>query len=244
MFDRDETINGWTAVPANAGKLLFGNTCKINPKCVKMADMEFPAYDKLVVDVQKYAKSVLPEKTYNHSMRVYYFTMAIIKQQFPDQDVLLSPSTVALTALLHDIGTTDEHMSETRMSFEFYGGYKALTLMQELGAAKDQAEAVTEAIIRHQDLGTEGTITFLGQVIQLSTIYDNVGDHPSLPDLAGLIHEDTREEVIKAFPRTGWLKCFAGVVEKEVKLKPWAHTTSIPDFPAKIMSNELMKQYE
>ncbi len=43
-----------------------------------------------------------------------------------------------------------------------------------------------EAIIRHQDLGTVGTITFLGQLIQLATIYDNVGGVPEI------VHTDTR----------------------------------------------------
>ena len=51
------------------------------------------------------------------------------------------------------------------MSFEFYGALKSLSVLQESGAPKDQAEAVAEAIIRHQDFGTEGNITFLAQII-------------------------------------------------------------------------------
>lgn len=39
------------------------------------------------------------------------------------------------------------------------------------GACKDQAEAVSEAIIRHADLGETGTITSLGLLIQLSTVF-------------------------------------------------------------------------
>lgn len=156
----------------------------------------------------------------------------------------MSPSTIALTALLHDIGTAGENISATRMSFEFYGGFKSLNLLRDLGGSQDQADAVCEAIIRHQDLGTDGNITFLGQVIQLATIFDNVSDHPSLPDIADLIDEKTREDVIRAFPRTGWLGCFASTVQKETSLKPWCHTTHIPDFGDKILGNKLMKQYE
>jgi cyanamide hydratase len=149
-----------------------------------------------------------------------------------------------LTALLHDIGTAAENLSATRMSFEFYGAIKALELLKSLGSPKDQAEAVCETIIRHQDLGTEGTITFLGQVIQLATIYDNVGDHPMVKDIGQIIHKDTREDVIRSFPREGWLGCFADTVREEIRLKPWCHTTHIPDFDKKIEANELMKPYE
>ena len=58
------------------------------------------------------------------------------------------------------------------MSFEFYGGMIALDLLnKELKAPIEQAEAVAEAVIRHQDLGTSGTITELGVLIQLATIF-------------------------------------------------------------------------
>ena len=58
------------------------------------------------------------------------------------------------------------------LSFEFYGGYLALNLLKdELGAPKEQAESVTEAIIRHQDLGESGKITVLGQLLQLATVF-------------------------------------------------------------------------
>lgn len=57
------------------------------------------------------------------------------------------------------------------MSFEFYGAYEALKFLTQNEAPKDQAEAIAEAIIRHADLGDTGTITSLGQLIQLSTVF-------------------------------------------------------------------------
>jgi len=57
------------------------------------------------------------------------------------------------------------------LSFEFYGGYLALNQLQEYGAPREQAESVAEAIIRHQDLGDIGTISTVGQLIQLSTLF-------------------------------------------------------------------------
>jgi cyanamide hydratase len=173
----------------------------------------------------------------------YLQATIILKQQFPEH-ASLSPSTLALACLLHDIGTTEENMSSTRLSFEFQGGFQALTFLQEYGSTKDQAEAVCETIIRHQDLGTEGNITFLGQLIQLATIYDNVGEHPHVEDFGRIIDENTRGEVNEAFPREGWLGCFAETIRKEEALKPWCHTTHIPNFAEQVEGNQLQKPYE
>jgi cyanamide hydratase len=167
--------------------------------------------------------------------------MAILTQQFPSHAATLSPSTLALTCLLHDIGTTPSHLRETQLSFEFYGGFIALDLVgKQLHAPQSQAEAVAEAIIRHQDLGTVGTITFLGQLIQLATLYDNVGGNPEI------VHAVTRENVNRQFPRKGWSKCFAEVIGEELSLKPWAHTTHLgeKEFPDAVLSNTLMQEYE
>lgn len=62
-------------------------------------------------------------------------------------------------------------MHGTHMSFEYYGAFKALNFLRDSGALKDQAEAVSEAIIRHADLGETGTLSSLGMMIQLSTVF-------------------------------------------------------------------------
>lgn len=126
------------------------------------------------------------------------------------------------------------------MSFEFYGAYLALDLLKNtLHADVHQAEAVTEAIIRHQDIGESGKITTLGQLIQLATIFDNMGGH------AELVHKGTIEDVVKHFPRKKWSSCFAATIRKENELKPWAHTTALgeEDFPVGVEGNKLMEPY-
>lgn len=169
-----------------------------------------------------------------------FIASAILDQQFPDLAKSLSRSTLALTALLHDIGTTHDNLRATQMSFEFYGGFIALSLIAEqLKAPQSQAEAVAEAVIRHQDLGSTGTITFLGQLIQLATVYDNMGNNPEL------VHPDTKIDVNKTFPRLGWSKCFSATIREEVGLKPWAHTTHLEeDFPRGVENNKLMAEFE
>ncbi|KUI68580.1 Cyanamide hydratase [Cytospora mali] len=234
-------LQGWTAVVRDPKVLLSGKSYINNPTHLLVKDIPFPSEDELVVKVQEYAKDKLTLPTYNHSMRVFYFASAILEQQFPELARTLSRPTLALAALLHDIGTTHDNLRATHLSFEFYGGVLALDLVgKQLGAPQSQAEAVAEAIFRHQDLGTTGKITFLGQLVQLATIYDNMGGNP------GLIHPDTKVDVVTAFPRNHWSSCFAATIREENGLKPWAHTTALgeEDFPNGVLNNELMAEFE
>lgn len=73
MPSNEVLLNGWTAVPVDAGQLFKGNTYKNAPTPIKIDDIKFPSDDPIVVKVQGYAKEKLPAETYNHSMRVYYY---------------------------------------------------------------------------------------------------------------------------------------------------------------------------
>lgn len=126
------------------------------------------------------------------------------------------------------------------MSFEFYGGLIVLDLLKQHSAPIEQAENVAEAVIRHQDLGDTGTLTRLGGLIQLATIFDNMGMNPTL------VHEDTIKNVVAEFPRLKWSSCFAKTIRKENALKPWAHTTHLGEneFPCGVENNQLMAPYD
>ncbi|KAJ5478052.1 hypothetical protein N7530_003561 [Penicillium desertorum] len=170
--------------------------------------------------------------------------MAITKLHFPDIFVKPSPSTWALTTLLHDLGTAEENLTATRMSFDIYGGIKALQVPKVFGGTSDQAEAVAEAIIRHEDMEVDGTITYIGQLIQLATTYDNTSVHPHVRNFESMVHLATREEVVKARPRLLWSEFFARTIRKEENIKPWCHSTHLVNFAEEIESNTLMKKWE
>jgi len=228
------TANGWHAVPRSHSEALSHIDCS-SPMGVRVDNVTLPNTD-IAKKAYEYARAELPEQTFNHSMRVYYYGVAIVRNHFPQKTPLLE--TYFLTCLLHDIGTTESNLKRTHMSFEFYGAYLALNFLQENGASKDQAESVAEAIIRHADLGESGTITSLGQLIQLSTVFDNIGANPHL------IHKSTIESVVTAFPREQWSKCFAATMVEEMKLKPWCHTTANEGFIEAVEGNKLMEPYE
>ncbi|KAJ5822640.1 cyanamide hydratase [Penicillium robsamsonii] len=244
MCHQEIAANGWTSMPANAGAI-FGDQPFINkPESLSLSDIKFPFDDPTVAKTLKYAKEALHPETFNHSMRVYFYGMAITKQQFPEQAAALNPVTWALTCLLHDLGTAEENLTATRMSFDIYGGIKALYVLKDFGATTDQAEAAAEAIIRHEDMGVDGTITYIGQLIQLATTYDNTGFHPHVKDFGELIHKNTRTQINEAYPRIKWCEFFSSVIRKEEKIKPWCHSTHLVNFDNEIEANTLMKQWE
>ena len=190
---------------------------------------------QLAKAVDAYAKEKLPLPTYNHSKRVYHYGRAITKDQFPDWNY--DPEVFYSICLLHDIGTTDENLAATKMSFEFYGGFLARELiLQHSNQDKDYADSVCEAVIRHQDIGDIGYIANLGLLIQLVTLLDNVGQN------LDLIDRQTIDDVNKNYPRYDWQNCFAKTIRKENALKPWSHTTAlgVDDFPNGVLANKEM----
>lgn len=200
-----------------------------------MEEIQIPS-SELVTKTTQYAKEHLPDQVFNHSMRAYYYGAAIAQKHLPA--FIPSLETYLLTCLLHDIGTTQENLHGTLLSFEFFGGYLALELLHKFGAPKTQAESVAEAIIRHQDLGDVGTISTVGQLIQLSTSFDNAGTNPTL------ISKATIESVVNAYPRGPWSSCFAHTVNEEMALKPWAHSSAIANFAQRVSNNQLMKPWD
>ena len=63
--------HGWTAVPRAQDKIL-ANVNKDAPAKISVSDIKIPN-SEVVRKTQEYAKKELPEQTYNHSMRVYYY---------------------------------------------------------------------------------------------------------------------------------------------------------------------------
>jgi len=227
-------LYGFTAVPRSLSKLL--ETTAGNPPA-KVAAKEIAVPDSEIArKVYAYAKEHLSEQTFNHSMRVFYYGTILANHHL--HHLASSLPTFFLASLLHDIGTSPQNLHTTHLSFEFQGGLLALSLLRDLGAPVAQAESVAEAIIRHQDLGESGMITGVGGLLQLATVFDNIGMNPQLID------RSTIESVTAQFPRNKWSSCFAATLREEVGLKPWCHTTVIEGFGKRVEGNTLMEPYE
>ncbi|KAF2144208.1 uncharacterized protein K452DRAFT_223529 [Aplosporella prunicola CBS 121167] len=230
---------GWQAVPRNPATILQGKPKLADPKPYSPAELPYPDTPLVQQALARVSGELRPE-TLNHSFRVYYYGMAIVSAQFPHwlADGWLDAETWLLTCLFHDIGTTHANLRRTHMSFDFWGGVEALHALKGFGANVSQAESVAEAVIRHQDPGETGMISCVGLLVQLATMFDNMGDFKEL------VHPDTIKNVVEKYPRNGWSGCFGKTIREEIALKPWAHSTAIDNFAEMVEGNELMKPYE
>ena len=238
------TAYGLTALSAAASALKPITT---SPNTVPADSLAVPE-TALATRIDAYAKALLPKLTYLHSRRVYSYGVAIASECFPYWK--LTPGSTLdetwfLAAMLHDIGTTPEVIKSTRLSYEFWAGLHAMDLLQHPSvsgdkedagiAPRDQAESVTEAILRHQDVQDKGQVSLVTQLIQLGTLLDNVG----APDAKRLVSDGTIEVVNKLYDRKGWSGCFRDTVEEEKRLKPWAMVSRIEGFEEMIIANKV-----
>ncbi|KAF9908813.1 hypothetical protein EC991_009516 [Linnemannia zychae] len=229
---------GWAAVPRDTAKFVAPLSSS-NTKPATASSVTFPT-TPLAQKITALATQHLPLPTVNHSYRVYVYGSIIMAQHFPEQ--LASwpdfAETYYLTCMLHDIGTAEAFHHTTKMSFDFKGAFVASSWLSEANAPQDLVDAVAETIIRHQDIGTTGSITFLGGIVIIATLLDNVGK------CADLVAKETIESVTKAYPRNKWSGCFADTVRSELKAKPWAHSSHIDGFISHVEGNTLMEPYE
>ncbi|KAH8926622.1 hypothetical protein BT69DRAFT_1215004, partial [Atractiella rhizophila] len=131
------------------------------------------------------------------------------------------PETFYLSCLFHDLGCTRSNVKATRMSFEYFSAFLARDWLLEHGATLDVADLVAETICRHTEFGP-GSIVVYGQLIQLGTVTDNVG----LAEYGNLLHIQTVEEIVRAWPREGWSRKLYDALAMEKQLKPWSHVTA------------------
>jgi cyanamide hydratase len=106
-------VGNWQPVPRDQ-EVLFKDI-KFDVKPYTTSDFP-PPTTELAKAVQEFAKSHLNAKTFNHSNRIFYFGLAIIKATFPEWEI--DEETWYCTCLLHDIGLAEEFHLTTKMSFE------------------------------------------------------------------------------------------------------------------------------
>src|SRR6476620_5602099 len=71
--NRELAAHGWSAVPRSQAKLI-ADLENPKPANIVVDDIKVPESD-VAKKTYEYAKKELPEKTFNHSMRVYYYGM-------------------------------------------------------------------------------------------------------------------------------------------------------------------------
>jgi cyanamide hydratase len=72
--------HGWTAVPRSSSAFLSDCDSK-NTKPVNVTDIKLPSSD-IAQKTLSYAKEHLPEPAFNHSLRVFYYGLALPRLVF------------------------------------------------------------------------------------------------------------------------------------------------------------------
>lgn len=118
--ENDSTLeqHGWPAVSRSLSTLLSSRPRPTPSTPLNVSDIPVPQ-SPLIDQVTAYAKQRLSRQTFHHSMRVYYFSRAMLLQHFPSRK--LSDETLLLTVLLHDIATADEEMQTMCISWREHG---------------------------------------------------------------------------------------------------------------------------
>jgi cyanamide hydratase len=108
-------IGNWQPVPRDQDVLFKGVKSNVKVKPYTPSDIPPPS-TPLTKVVEEFARSHVDPKAFNHSNRIYYFGLAIIKATFPEY--VVDEETWFCTCLLHDIGLADKFHLTTKMSFE------------------------------------------------------------------------------------------------------------------------------
>ncbi|KAJ7159015.1 hypothetical protein C8R43DRAFT_357934 [Mycena crocata] len=182
----------------------------------------------------EYSKKITPPSGFVHTVRCYYFALAMLHNGFPSGTPGVPQITfeelnrrLYHTCLLHDLGWS--HGAEARahpehgMTFELHGGIMAYEHLQTAAPALDaqQVGDIVQSIVLHTSQWPEGTSSATAMLLSLSAIFDVGGYDAMGPGSLGfLISRKTVQEVEKVYPRGTFAPDGFGVMNKEFDEKP------------------------
>jgi hypothetical protein len=130
---------------------------------------------------------------WNHSHRVFLFGSLLGRQENQKYD----PELLYVSAVFHDLGLTTHYRSPDKR-FEVDGANAARSLLEQHGLSKASTQLVWDAIALHQTLGVA---QYKDPVVAL--LYHGVG-FDVMGDRFEELSEQTRTQVVSAFPRDGF----------------------------------------
>ncbi|KAF8145965.1 hypothetical protein K438DRAFT_1944846 [Mycena galopus ATCC 62051] len=180
----------------------------------------------------QYAQKITPHEGFIHSIRCYYFALAMLHNGFPSGTPGVPQITfeelnrrLYHTCLLHDLGwtMTDEGRGHPAhaMTFELHGGIMAYEHLH--GAAPNldpqQVGDIVQSIVLHTLEWPSGKSSATGSLMFLSAWFDVCGYHE-----AGFgsrfVDPRTVQEIEKEYPRGSFAIEGKEVLDREFSNKP------------------------
>ena len=156
------------------------------------------------------ARAALPPEIFNHSLRTYLFAQLIAKAKKIAHD----DEVVYVASILHDTGTSSEHMSDSR-PFEVDGAFVARDLLEKHKYGADQVASVWDAVALHDNGG-------IAQHKQPEVMLVNAGVNADFGGFLDLMTKDQIEGILRAAPRTHFIDVFLNATAAVAKRKPLA----------------------
>ncbi|KAJ7481881.1 hypothetical protein FB451DRAFT_1444612 [Mycena latifolia] len=200
-------------VPSNFAEFLA--LAKIRPHYISFDSLESIPLDDAHRAATTYTEKIIPNSTFAHSLRTYYFALAILHNGFPSG----TPGVPQISfedlqkrlyhaCILHDLGMTIHpdtlnHPART-MSFELFGGIMAYEHLRavEPPLGGQQVGDIIQSIMLHTTEYTAGNSSSIGTLLTLGSSFDVLGYNGLGPGVFDFIcHRKTVQEIEKAFPR-------------------------------------------
>ncbi|KAJ7177618.1 hypothetical protein C8R46DRAFT_1346056 [Mycena filopes] len=181
-----------------------------------------------------YSKKITPHEGFLHSIRTYYFSLALLHGGFPSATPGVPQITfeelnrrIYHTCILHDLGWSQnaEGLSHPAhaMTFELHGGIMAYEHLQ--AAAPDlsaqQVGDIVQSIVLHTSAWPSGLSSATKALISVSALFDVCGyDAVGSGSFDFLFNRKTVQEIEKEYPRGNFAVEGSEVLAKEFAEKP------------------------
>ncbi|MDD9268444.1 HD domain-containing protein [Paenibacillus sp. GCM10023248] len=154
-----------------------------------IADIKIPD-SKLAVEAAELLREHGDELLWNHSNRVFLFASI----QGKKQQVKYDPELLYISSLFHDLGLTPAYRSPDKR-FEVDGANAARDFLRSRGVPEESIRLVWDAVALHTTIGIVEYKESEAALMNFGVGYDVVGKN------FDLISEETRQQIVKAFPR-------------------------------------------
>ncbi|KAJ7806544.1 hypothetical protein B0H14DRAFT_3767777 [Mycena olivaceomarginata] len=219
-------------VPCNS-KNLFA-LAKLKPDYVSFETLRSVPLDPAHAASLEYARKITPHEGFIHSIRCYYFALAILYNGFPSATPGVSQIAfeelarrLYHTCILHDLGWTSTTEGTAHpaaaMTFELHGGIMAYEHLQAVAPelTAQQVGDIVQSIVLHTSEWSSGKSSATRTLISLSALFDVCGYDAQGPgSLDFLINRKTVQEIEKEYPRGHFATEGIEVVQREFVGKP------------------------
>ncbi|KAJ7321856.1 hypothetical protein DFH08DRAFT_941786 [Mycena albidolilacea] len=218
-------------VPSNLPDFLA--SAEIRPDYISFDALRAVPIDNAHKAATTYTEQHLATSAFAHSLRTYYFALAIMHNGFPSG----TPGVPQISfeelqkrlyhaCVMHDIGWTSHpdglNHPARKMSFEIFGGIMAYDFLHAVDPTLDaeQVGDIVQSIMLHTTEYTAGQSSAVVTLVTLGASFDVVGYDAFGPGTFNYVHRKTVQEIEKQFPRGTFFKDVNEIIGEEFDVKP------------------------